>query len=280
MEKISVYIPCYNGDKFIGQCIEHLLKQTYPIDEILVVNDGSTDRTVEIASQYPVQIINHNVNKGLAAARNTGILNARNEFVASIDADCLASETWIQELVNCMTDTKIAGVGGKLIEKHQELATDRWRAVHMRQHWWDEKQYNPMFLFGHSNMFHKNVIEQVGMYNPKYRTNYEDVDISNRIRKYGYDMMYTPNAVVYHLRRDSVNSLLRAYWRWTLFDKVEPISLRTLLVKCRFNAGKTKYFILEDIKSHKFDLLLLDLLLLFYHNYFDWQYFHFNKRRR
>ncbi|MDI6783301.1 MAG: glycosyltransferase family 2 protein, partial [bacterium] len=135
-----------------------------------------------------------------------------------------------------------------------------------------------MFLFGHSNLFRKSVVQEAGFYNPKYRTNYEDVDISNQIREKGYDLVYNPNAVVYHLRRDSVYSLLQAYWRWTLFDKVEPNSWRNLLVKWRFNLGKMKYFIISDIRESRPDLVWLDLLLFPYHSYFDWRYYRLSLR--
>ena len=134
MESITVYIPCYNVEQFIGPCLEHILAQTVKPSEILVINDGSLDKTVEIAQKYPVKIIHHATNQGLAAVRNTGVNNASHEYIASIDADCLASENWLEELLKGFTHPKVAGVGGKLIEKHDEKATDRWRALHMRQH--------------------------------------------------------------------------------------------------------------------------------------------------
>ena len=205
--------------------------------------------------------------------QKSGIQNARNEWVASIDADCLASVNWLEMLFKEMSDSKVAGIGGKLIEKFQEKATDRWRAVHMRQHWWNERKINPMFLFGHSNMFRKSVIQEIGGYNPKYRTNFEDVDISHRIMEKGYQLVYTPDAIVYHLRQDTIYSALKAYWRWTLFDKVEPTDWNKLFVKWKFNAGKSKYFFLTDGKEGKWDLAWLDILMFPYHCCFDWKYF-------
>ncbi len=88
--KVSLYIPCYNAERYIARAIEGALRQTNALDEILVVDDGSKDGTREIASRYPVRIISHDRNRGLAAARNTGFRNARNELVASLDADCVA----------------------------------------------------------------------------------------------------------------------------------------------------------------------------------------------
>jgi glycosyltransferase involved in cell wall biosynthesis len=68
--KISLYIPCYNVEGHIERCIKGVLKQTLQPEKILVIDDGSTDRTAEIASNYPVKVIKHGSNRGLAAARN------------------------------------------------------------------------------------------------------------------------------------------------------------------------------------------------------------------
>ena len=74
-KKVSLYIPCLNAEQFIGKCIDAILYQTRVPDEIIVVDDGSTDRTAEVASCYRVKVASHSVNRGLGAARNTGIRN-------------------------------------------------------------------------------------------------------------------------------------------------------------------------------------------------------------
>ncbi len=266
---ISVYIPSYNVEKFIGLCIEHLLAQTYSPDEILVINDGSTDKTIEIAQKYPVKIIHHEKNMGLSCARNTGIQNSKNQWVASIDADCMAHPDWLKKLSHHLDTPNTGGIGGKLVEHFSNKITDRWRAVHMRQHWWDQQQVNPMFLFGHSNIFNKEAIQKAGGYNPKYRTNYEDVDICNKIRQTGYNLIYEPTAVVEHYRRDTIYTDLKAYWQWTLFDKVEPSTIKSLLVKWKFNLGKSIQFIKSDYHEGHKDLIGINLLLIPYHSYVD-----------
>ena len=65
-----------------------------------MVDDGSCDKTIQIVSQYPVKIIRHKANKGLAAARNTAVKNIKTDFVASLDADCLPEPDWLLRLMN------------------------------------------------------------------------------------------------------------------------------------------------------------------------------------
>ena len=83
--KTTVIIPCYGQAEFLSEAIESALSQTVPC-EIIVVNDGSPDNTKEIAKKYPVKLINQ-VNKGLASARNTGIMNASGDYILPLDAD-------------------------------------------------------------------------------------------------------------------------------------------------------------------------------------------------
>ncbi|HTY91607.1 MAG TPA: glycosyltransferase [Methanocella sp.] len=211
---VSVYVPCYNAERYIEKCIQAILAQTYKADEIIIVDDGCTDGTVDIASKYPVKIVHHGKNKGLAAGRNTGFRSARNEFVAGLDADCIPQPDWLEKIMGRFTDERVAGVGGKLLEKNRDTMPDRWRSSHMVQNWGDKEAFNPNFLFGADNVYRKSCIEKAGFFNEKYRTNYEDVDIGEKLKAKGYTLIYTPDAVVWHLRTDNTRSLLRACWNW------------------------------------------------------------------
>lgn len=87
--KISVIIPVCNGEKYVKQCIENVLCQTYKDIEIIVVNDGSTDSSVDIIQQYTtVKLINQS-NHGLSAARNRGVTEATGDYVHFLDVDDL-----------------------------------------------------------------------------------------------------------------------------------------------------------------------------------------------
>lgn len=85
---ISVIIPAYNAARYLGRAIQSVLKQTRPADEIIIVDDGSTDNTVEIAGQFGMQIkLICQANIGVSAARNAGILAAKSNWIAFLDAD-------------------------------------------------------------------------------------------------------------------------------------------------------------------------------------------------
>lgn len=105
--KVSVIIPAYNVEEYIGQCLESILNQTYKDFEVVIVDDGSNDRTVEIIEQY--QNKNSNIsllrqkNSGQSIARNKGLSVAKGEYIVYIDSDdWLASDDALEKLVNAI----------------------------------------------------------------------------------------------------------------------------------------------------------------------------------
>jgi len=89
---ISVVIPCYNRDRYLAEAIESVLGQTYPAIELIVIDDGSSDRSGEIAQSYPLKY-RYQSNRGIGAARNAGIAIATGEFLAFLDSD----DIWVKD---------------------------------------------------------------------------------------------------------------------------------------------------------------------------------------
>ena len=88
--RFSVVIPLYNKEGYVLETIKSVFNQTFSNYEVIVVNDASTDNSLEIVKSINdkrVRIIEHHKNRGLSATRNTGISNAKNEFIAFLDAD-------------------------------------------------------------------------------------------------------------------------------------------------------------------------------------------------
>ncbi len=270
MPDVSLYIPCYNASKYIEKCLSSILAQTYPIQEILIVDDGSTDDTVEVVKKFPsIQIVKHPENRGLAAARNTGIRELKFEFIANIDSDCVAEKDWLEQLMKNMTENNIAGVGGKLVETNRSTIPDYWRRVHMKQHWGEDRVINPQWLFGHSSVFRKNALESVNGYLEKFRTNYEDLDLSRRLREKDYTIVYEPQAIVNHLRNDTALSVLNTRWRWTALGVHGPVTILEVIKNLGRNFGRSLKYMGQDIKNDRFSLLGLDFALGFYSGYKD-----------
>lgn len=274
--KVSLYIPCYSAEPYIARTIEGALCQNHPLGEILVIDDGLRDRTREIALRYPVRIISHERNRGLAAARNTGFRSARNELVASLDADCVAEPDWLEKLLPHLEDPKVAGASGRVEEAVQSSLADRWRKAHLAENWGASLVVNPPFLFGANGLHRKSVMEQVGGYDELTWTAGcgEDTDMSRQIVKRGYNLIYDPAALVKHIKQDSVRSVLDTRWRWwrygveAYFKRIRLRSIAATFYRAHF---RTMFFqhVSQDLSSGNYELLWLDFLCLPYMPYRD-----------
>lgn len=271
MEKVSLYIPCYNAERFIKKCLDGVINQSYKIDEILIIDDGSTDKTIDIVKNYPVRIITHRKNKGLAAARNAAFKEAKNEFVASLDADCIANVHWLQRVMESFVSEDIVGAGGMLKEKNILNVADRWRSIHMAQHWGNEIINDPPYLYGNNTVFKKSCIEKVGFYQEVLKNNYEDVDLSIRIYNKGLRLSYNPHAFVEHIRTDTVRSIITNYWKRYYFYQKSLIDRKTVFQRIATHLGNvsdyteiSEVFFQEDLNEKNYKLLLLDCFFAFY----------------
>lgn len=108
--KVSVIIPVYNEEKTIESCLKAFMQQITPPDEIIIVDNNCTDRTIEIAKHYPVQIIKEK-KQGLIYARNTGFNSAKYDILARCDADTIVPPSWVQQIKQKLP-SGLAGISG------------------------------------------------------------------------------------------------------------------------------------------------------------------------
>ena len=122
---ISVIVPVYNVEEYLEECLESIQKQTYSDIEVILVNDGSTDRSKEICEQYcekdsRFKLVNQE-NKGLSGARNRGMLESKGEFISFVDSDDVLKEDMLEQLIKQMTSEDIDIVECWYTNEKQEL---------------------------------------------------------------------------------------------------------------------------------------------------------------
>jgi GT2 family glycosyltransferase len=207
--KFSVVVCTYNGSRTLRQCLEHLQKLDYPNYEVIVVNDGSRDASPEIARQFPVRLINTE-NRGLSAARNTGMEAAAGELLAYIDDDAYPDPQWLKYLANTFRRFNYAAVGGPNLAPPGDgqiaecVVNAPGGPVHVLLN--DrEAEHIP----GCNMAFRRKSLEAVGGFDPNFRVAGDDVDLCWRILQQGWKIGFSPAALVWHHRRNSI----KAYWR-------------------------------------------------------------------
>ena len=126
--KISVVIPSYNTEKYIGECLDSLIAQTYSNLEIIVVDDGSKDNSVRIAKSYKVKVIEQK-NMGVSVARNSGVQAATGEFLHFIDADDkLLNTDFYERVMDGIGNADIAVVG-VVDEKYGDVPVENFKSI-------------------------------------------------------------------------------------------------------------------------------------------------------
>ena len=122
---ISVIVPVYNVEEYLEECLESIKRQTYTDIEVILVNDGSTDRSKEICERYcekdsRFKLVNQE-NKGLSGARNRGMLESKGEFISFVDSDDVLKEDMLEQLMKQMTSEDIDIVECWYTNEKQEL---------------------------------------------------------------------------------------------------------------------------------------------------------------
>lgn len=212
--EITVAIPCYNGAKYIGGCIESVLSMHTIPDSVIVVDDGSTDESAAIIGCYPVYRIRHNQNQGLATTRNTALFNAETDIILFIDADAQADIHLLDEIILGFQNQAIAGVGGRGIEANRNTIYDEWRYHHASQGHGKSPKNNVEHLFGLCMAYRRQALVEIGGFDVNLRSNAEDIDVGYRLIDSGHKLYYSPSAIVYHQRTDTRESLYRTMYQW------------------------------------------------------------------
>ena len=148
-ENVSLVIPVYNASKTIKDVILSVLSQTYKFDEIIIIDDYSSDNSCDIINKFNnILLIKNNENKGLSKSRNIGIKKSKNNIIACIDSDVLLEKFWLEKIINFLKKDEIVLCGGKLIEKYVTNSCNNWRALRYKQNWGNLDIKNPPFIFG------------------------------------------------------------------------------------------------------------------------------------
>jgi glycosyltransferase involved in cell wall biosynthesis len=126
--KFSIVLCTFNGAEKIEKSLQSLLNQNFPKEnyEIVVVDDGSTDNTVDVVNNYPVKLIKLDKNSGLATARNKGLEVAKGDIYVCYDDDCTADINWLSELDKAFYDKSVIGAGGLVQLSNTPTITDEY----------------------------------------------------------------------------------------------------------------------------------------------------------
>ncbi len=214
--RYSVVVPAYNAADHIEACVRALLDQSVGREayEVLVVDDGSTDATAEIASRYPVRVLRQ-AHAGPASARNRGARAAVGEFLLFTDADCTPVPAWIEEIVRPLeADSQVAGTKGTY-RTRQPGVIPRMAQVEFEEKYAHLRQRDSIdFVDTGSAGFRASAFWAAGGFDPRFpAASNEDTALSFGLVARGWRLVFCERAVVYHCHTESVGQYLRRKWR-------------------------------------------------------------------
>ncbi len=213
--KFSCIIPVYNQVEYLPMAIESALDQTLPA-EVIVIDDGSTDGSGAVADGYKDKIkVIHQVNKGLASARNTGIMNSVGDYILPLDADDMLMETCIEQLTKAAeangsdviaSSFKTFGISNDEITL-QDIPTLQ-----------DFIQANRL---GYFSAVKRSVLLEIGGYNPRMALGWEDWDLWLDIFKRGHSLcLLKDKLVLYRTKEKSMITEANKYG-WLLLEQMK-----------------------------------------------------------
>lgn len=214
MERVSVIIPNWNGKQFLGACLASLRRQTCQDFVIYVVDNGSSDGSVEfIQSMYPeVRLISHPENRGFSAAINSGIEGSRGEYIAALNNDTEADPRWMEMLLETMeARPEIGFFASKVLDYKDRTIIDSFGdgyttlgiAYKIGVLEKDVGQFEDLTevfsACAAAACYRRSMFDDIGVFDEDFFCYMEDIDIGIRARLAGYRCLAVPAARVYHI---------------------------------------------------------------------------------
>lgn len=210
-EKVTIVIPNYNGLAFMELCFAALNKQTYKDFVVLVVDNGSSDGSVKWLKDHEIPAIFLKENTGFTGAVNIGIKAVQTPYVILLNNDTEPEPDYVKELVRVMERSpKIFSASCRIIQLHHKELMDDAGDMYSILGWAFQRGVGqpvrgykrPCRIFSAcaaAAIYRKEVFQEIGYFDESHFAYLEDLDVGYRARIFGYDNVYCPSAVVYHV---------------------------------------------------------------------------------
>ncbi len=216
--RLSLIIPAYNEERYIGACLDSVLACAKDgINEIIVVDNASTDRTAEIARSKPGVTVVHEPNKGLPSARERGRLEATGDLIAYIDADCRLHPKWLPIVQKVFTEhADVISLSGPA---HYWDAT-LWQRFILGFFWWASSplMYRIVgyMIFGAHFVVRREALQKIGGFNTSITFYGEDTDLARRLSTHGKVLFRMDFFILTSARRFLKEGILRSNFTYTM----------------------------------------------------------------
>ena len=215
---VSVIIPTYNEERNIKACLDSLFASDYPKDkiEVIIVDDGSTDKTIDIIKGYDVKVLRQK-HLGKVDALNKGVSFSSNDVVITLDADTCIESSCLREVVKPFQEIDVGATNGAIrIGNNNNLLTIfqniEYHYNNLIRNSFSTVFKNGVWFFGALACYRRNVLREIGFF--KKDTYTEDMDIAMEMRRKGYRIVHVCDALCYTTVPRSFTGLFKQRSRW------------------------------------------------------------------
>ena len=269
---VTVIIPVYNASQYLEKCLSAIALSSYPLYEVIVVDDSSTDNSAEIAYLKGAKVLHISKQSGPAAARNSASKKAKGDILLFVDSDVMMKKDTIERVVNQFTEMPDTdAIFGSYDEKpaEQNFFSQYKNLQHHFVH--QVSNANAETFWSGCGAIKKEVFHSVGGFDSrKYaKPSIEDIELGYRLRKMGYQILLDKNLQVTHLKKWTFFSVLRADifnraipWSKLILQSKEMVSDLNLQISQKISTGLVGLILLTIPFSFLMPELIF-LLLLF-----------------
>ncbi len=221
-KKASIIIVTYNSEETISSCLNSVVKTMRDGDEVVVVDNNSTDNTVKILTEYErenpnIKVLIENENHGFSKGCNLGIENSGNPFIVLLNPDTAVYGNWLQKLIFQFNDPKVGAVGPVSnyvagLQKHflylnpENVSDDVAEINNLLEKSHSKAAIETKLLIGFCLVLNRKILNQCGFLDEELFLGNDDLEISWRLRLSGYKLIISPDTFVLHKGQHSFNS--------------------------------------------------------------------------
>jgi glycosyltransferase involved in cell wall biosynthesis len=213
MTSFSAYIPCYNARPTLRRAVLSVLAQTITPAEVLVVDDGSTDGSIDTIRDLDVRVVSMPRNLGRGEARARAMSEAMHDLVLCCDATNTLEPALVEKALGWFDAQQVAAVFGRITQAPAANVAERWRGRHLFKVDLVQQPVRRTSLCTWGTLVRATAVRSVGGYNPQLRHT-EDGDLGERLLAANLDVVYDPRLEVQSIAANTLGQVLERHWRW------------------------------------------------------------------
>jgi glycosyltransferase involved in cell wall biosynthesis len=256
---ISIVIPNHNNVATIGKCLEAIFTSEYRNFEVIVVDDSSTDSSVDIIRQYPCRLICFKERRGASAARNTGAINSNGEIIFFIDADCIIAKDTLTIVNRIMSehkpDTVIGGTYTPVPSDRDFFSRFQSAYIHYSE---TKNPDRPDYIASHAMVIYAETFRKHHGFLENFMPILEDVELSHRLKKAGCRLLMYPDIQVKRIFNFNLFKSLKNAFRKTKYWTIYSIKNRDALT----DSGTASIELKSNVFLYSLSLVFLSLGLI------------------